>query len=291
MITRIAPTPSGYIHTGNAVNFILTYVLAKHIGAKIEMRIDDIDQNRSKAEYIDDIFSVLQKLGIEWDFGAKNRDELLVKYTFSKKQEAIFTKLTTIVRANPNYFYICKCSRAKPCNGDCSALKLELEKNKTALKMHIKKGTVIVLGGKSVDLSKVIGDVTLWQKEGFSSYQLASLISDEEQKTGLIVRGIDLFNSSALQLYMAKLFGFESFLKVIFIHHSLVFDKKGNKLSKSKGSPSVILDNALFQKAAQIMKIKEYHTVNGMSELLSRKIEIGEYLKNQGVSFEQRIDS
>ncbi|MDR1007960.1 MAG: hypothetical protein LBL65_05275 [Campylobacteraceae bacterium] len=291
MITRIAPTPSGYIHTGNAVNFILTYVLAKHIGAKIEMRIDDIDQNRSKAAYIDNIFNVLRKLGIKWDFGAKDRDEFLEKYTFSKKQEAIFAKLTAIVKTNPDHFYICKCSRTKPCNGNCSTLKLELEKNKTALKMRVEKGTVTMLGGKSVDLSKVIGDVTLWQKEGFSSYQLASLMSDEEQKTGLIVRGIDLFNSSALQLYMAKLFGFENFLKVIFIHHPLVFDEKGNKLSKSKGSPSVILNNALFQKAAQIIKIKEYHTISDMSELLSNKAEIGEYLKNQGVSFEQRIDS
>jgi glutamyl-tRNA synthetase len=286
MMTRIAPTPSGYIHAGNAVNFILTYAIAKHIGAKIELRIDDIDQNRSKTKYIDDIFCTLQKLGIEWDVGAKNRDEFLEKYTFSKKQETIFTKLTAIIKANPSHFYICKCSRIKPCNGGCSTLKLKLEKNKTALKIRINKGTVVTLGNRSIDLSETMGDVALWQKEGFASYQLTSLISDEEQKTRLIVRGVDLFNSSILQLYMAKLFGFDNFLKVIFIHHPIIFDEKGDKLSKSKGSLPVIFSGTLFKRAAQIIGVKEYHTIDNMSKLLSCKQEISWYLKNQGVGFE-----
>jgi glutamyl-tRNA synthetase len=285
MITRIAPTPSGYIHIGNVLNFILTYVIAKCIGAKIELRIDDIDQSRSKKEYIDDIFDTLKKLEIEWDFGAKNRDEFLEKYTFSKKQKAIFTKLTAIIKANPNIFYVCKCSRDKPCNGSCDTLKLELKKNRTALKMRIKKGTLIKLGSKSVDLGKTMGDVTLWQKEGFASYQLASLFSDEECGINLIVRGVDLFNSSALQLYMAKVFGFESFLKMIFIHHPLIFDEKGSKLSKSQSSPSAVFSGALFQKTAQIIGVKEYHKINNMSKLLS--CDIKEYIKNQKIGFEQ----
>ncbi|MDR0665922.1 MAG: hypothetical protein LBF71_00775 [Campylobacteraceae bacterium] len=291
MITRIAPTPSGYIHAGNAVNFILTYVIAKHIGAKIELRIDDIDQNRSKIEYIDDIFNALRKLGIEWDIGAKNRDEFLEKYTFSKKQETIFAKLTAIIKTNPTHFYICKCPRDKPCYGGCGTLRLKLEKNKTALKMRIKAGTIITLGGKSVDLGKAMGDVTLWQKEGFSSYQLASLFSDEERGVNLIIRGVDLFNSSALQLYMARVFGFENFLKAVFIHHSLIFDEKGGKLSKSKSSPSAVFDGTLFQKTAQIIGVKEYHTINNMSKLLSCEKEKAKYFNNQGVGFEQCIDS
>ncbi|MDR1976848.1 MAG: hypothetical protein LBQ18_07635 [Campylobacteraceae bacterium] len=286
LLTRIAPTPSGYIHDGNAVNFILTYALAQYTAAKIELRIDDIDQNRSKKEYIDDIYETLRKLDIKWDFGAMDSEEFLQKYTFAKKQEAMFSKLTSIVKANPDLFYVCKCPRDKPCHGGCAALKLELIKNKTALKMRIYEGTHITLGDKSVDLGRAMGDVTLWQKEGFASYQFASLFSDEERKTELIVRGVDLFDSTALQLYMAKLFGFSNFLKVVFVHHPLIFDEKGDKLSKSKGSSFGMPIGKLFQKTADIIGIKEPHTIDDMPKLLSHKEDLDGYLKREGVRFE-----
>ncbi|MDR1615098.1 MAG: hypothetical protein LBS26_05975 [Campylobacteraceae bacterium] len=287
--TRIAPTPSGYIHAGNAVNFMLTYALAKHIGAKIELRIDDMDQNRTKKEYIDDIFAALQKLEIEWDFGAKDTDDFLQNYSFSKKQERFFSKLNSIRKANPNLFYTCKCPRDKSCNGGCAALKLKLEKNKTALKMHIKRGTIIALGGISVDLTETMGDVTLWQKERFASYQFASLFSDEERRVNLIIRGFDLFNSSALQLYMAKIFGFENFLKATFVHHRLILDEKGGKLSKSKGSLHAVFVNEIFQKSAEIVGVKEFRAIDDKFKLLSCNDEISEYLNKHGVKFEQCI--
>ncbi|MDR2099484.1 MAG: hypothetical protein LBP40_01485 [Campylobacteraceae bacterium] len=287
--TRIAPTPSGYIHAGNALNFILTYILAKHIGAKIELRIDDIDQNRSKKEFIDDIFKTLRKLGIVWDIGAKDTDDFLQNYSFGRKQEAIFAELTDIVKANPDYFYICKCPRDKPCNGGCGALGLELTKNKTALKMRIKDKLIVTLGSRSVDLGKAVGDVTMWQKEGFASYQFASLFSDEEHGTNLIVRGYDLFNSSALQLYMAKVFGFKSFLKATFIHHPLILDEKGGKLSKTKGSSSAFSIDEILQRCAEIIGIKSSQKIENIHEILSFKNELDRYLNERGAKLEQCV--
>ncbi|MDR2081968.1 MAG: hypothetical protein LBP54_08835 [Campylobacteraceae bacterium] len=291
MITRIAPTPSGYIHAGNVLNFTLTYILAKHIGTKIELRIDDIDQNRSKMEYIDDIFKTLQKLELTWDAGAKNRDDFLKNYSFSKKQEIFFAKLNALIKLNPDDFYICKCPRNKPCNGGCAALKLELEKNKTALKMRIKNGAMVKLGEKIVDLGKIMGDVTLWQKEGFASYHLASLFSDEERGINFIVRGVDLFDSSALQLYMAKIFGFENFLKTTFVHHPLILDEKGGKLSKTKGSLSTFSNGEILQKIAEILGIKEFQAIKSKADILSFKDKLDAYLDKYGVKFEQCVDS
>jgi hypothetical protein len=60
-----------------------------------------------------------------------------------------------------------------------------------------------------------MGNVTLWQKEWFTPYQLVLIFSNGERETSLIIRGVDLFNSSALQFYMAKVFAFKSLLKVI----------------------------------------------------------------------------
>lgn len=69
--TRIAPTPSGYLHLGNAYSFLLTKALAKKHGAKILLRIDDLDRDRYRPEYVEDIFATLDFLEIKIDQGPK----------------------------------------------------------------------------------------------------------------------------------------------------------------------------------------------------------------------------
>ena len=69
MKTRIAPTPSGFLHVGNAVSFLITYCLAKSENGKLLLRIDDLDRERYRKEYVDDIFYTLDWLGIQYDEG------------------------------------------------------------------------------------------------------------------------------------------------------------------------------------------------------------------------------
>jgi glutamyl-tRNA synthetase len=64
--TRIAPTPSGYLHAGNIFSFIITAGLARRYGASILLRIDDLDIGRVRPAYIEDIFETLSFLGIPW---------------------------------------------------------------------------------------------------------------------------------------------------------------------------------------------------------------------------------
>ncbi|MDR1284582.1 MAG: hypothetical protein LBJ88_00070 [Campylobacteraceae bacterium] len=291
-LTRIAPTPSGFIHAGNALNFILIYTLARHTNAKIELKIDDIDQNRSKDIYIEDIFETLKWLRLDWDLGACNKNDFLKNYSFAHKQKILFKVILSLWRKNPDIFYACKCSR-KGINGiyhgDCIKLNLELEKEKTALKLHVDNDSNIILRNRYVNIYSAFGDITLWQKEDFCSYQFASLFLDEDHKTSLIVRGDDLFNSTALQLYMARLFGFENFLQTTFIHHMLIFDSNGSKLSKSNGSNSLASwrkngkkPNELFQKAAQIIGVKEFWQVNTKEDILTCKDELDMFLRTNG---------
>ena len=67
--TRIAPTPSGLLHEGNGISFLLTYALARAYEGQILLRIDDLDAERMRLAYLDDIFRTLDWLGIEWDEG------------------------------------------------------------------------------------------------------------------------------------------------------------------------------------------------------------------------------
>jgi glutamyl/glutaminyl-tRNA synthetase len=73
--TRIAPTPSGYLHLGNVLSFAVTALLAKESGAKILLRIDDLDQARVNKRYLQDIFDTLNFLEIPWHEGPRNLEE------------------------------------------------------------------------------------------------------------------------------------------------------------------------------------------------------------------------
>ena len=76
MRTRIAPTPSGYLHVGNALNFLITQKLARSASGSILLRIDDLDTERARPEYITDVFDSLAWLGITWDEGPLDADDL-----------------------------------------------------------------------------------------------------------------------------------------------------------------------------------------------------------------------
>ena len=73
--TRIAPTPSGFLHAGNGMAFLLTARLAHSVGASLRLRIDDLDAERSRPAFIDDLFECLRWLGIEWDEGPRDRHD------------------------------------------------------------------------------------------------------------------------------------------------------------------------------------------------------------------------
>ena len=73
--TRIAPTPSGFLHLGNVVAFVKTVELGKRSGAKVLLRIDDMDRERVEKEYVQDIFDTLEFLELPWDEGPRNVEE------------------------------------------------------------------------------------------------------------------------------------------------------------------------------------------------------------------------
>ncbi|MGL4369957.1 MAG: glutamate--tRNA ligase family protein, partial [Spirochaetota bacterium] len=79
--TRIAPTPSGYLHLGNIYSFTLTWLAAKMTGASIVLRIDDLDSGRRRTEYIDDIFRVLELAGISCDAGPAGTEDFLKNHS------------------------------------------------------------------------------------------------------------------------------------------------------------------------------------------------------------------
>lgn len=240
MHTRLAPTPSGYLHAGNAVNLLITTALARSTAATVQLRIDDMDVERYRPEYVDDIFSVLAWLGISWDVGPRDRAEFESGFRLADRTSQYRERLESLTGSGLQT-YACGCSRSQAhaagtrgCVGDCRDAALLLEPGRTALRAHIPVGTVVHVGDQSVDLHAEFGDPVLWRRDDLPAYHLASL--DEDLRAGVtdIVRGIDLLPSTALQGWLASHSPDAGLSEVNVWHHPLLTGPDGIKLSKSQ---------------------------------------------------------
>ena len=245
-VSRIAPTPSGFLHLGNAVNFLITWALVRHGGGTLNLRIDDMDGPRFRREVLEDIFVSLNWLGIDWDHGPQGPDAFLKNYSLQHRRAHYFKRLRELGEKSGKVF-TCTCSRSAikkiSTNGlyphTCRSLDHGFVPGENALRLQVPKATVIGVEGQEICLDETLGDFILWRRDDQPSYQLASLIEDEEARINFIVRGRDLLPSTAAQLYLANLFNFSHFPGTAFIHHDLIPGADGQKLSKSRGAYSL----------------------------------------------------
>lgn len=239
LLTRIAPTPSGWLHLGNIANFLLIEKAAKHFDANIILRIDDCDGSRTRKEYIEHIFLVLKFLEIEYQFGPKNLHEFETDFSQNNRKEFYFNELQKI----SDKIYACECSRKdigdSPYPGTCRNKKIIFEPLKHSLRFTAEDDK--------------IGDFVVWRKDDWPSYQLCSVVDDLRYGVNLIIRGEDLFESTLMQQKLAKAFTKLGFSEVRFYHHPLILKRDGEKLSKTKHSES-ILD--LIHKGISAQKIR-----------------------------------
>ena len=239
-LTRIAPTPSGFLHEGNRVNFRRTADLAREIGAAIALRIDDADAARYRREYAEDIFATLRSMGIDWTLGPRDVDDFEAQWSQRAKTEYYRSQLQgALERGMPAY--ACACSRNQQrgpavagCVGGCRARGLSLASESTALRVVVDPGTAVDVAGQRVDLGAEMGDFIVWRRDDLPAYQVVSVVEDRDLGVTHIVRGIDLLPSSAAQIHLATWFDATNISGAAFVHHELVTDASGAKLSKSQ---------------------------------------------------------
>jgi glutamyl-tRNA synthetase len=255
--SRLAPTPSGFLHIGNAFSFVLTWVIVKSRGGKLHLRIDDGDSARFRPEYLDDIFETLHWLGINWDSGATNSEDFIENYSQQSRQ-AEFAELGNELEQVAEV-YTCSCSRKEIKQYWPGGLHLdrcnsftETSKKKYARRLSVEPSRINIpdiVNPIEISPAAAMGDVVIRKKDGAWAYQVCSLAEDFNSEINLIVRGEDLLNSTALQLYMADKLSNSNkpdiaakaarFLQASYLHHPLLLDTDGNKLSKSAGSTSI----------------------------------------------------
>ena len=250
-LTRIAPTPSGFLHLGNLFSFFITKVIAKNHKAKILLRIDDLDQERVRPEYIQDIFDTLDFMEFSYDLGPKNSEELRNEWSQVHRIESYKNILSEL--REKKLIFACECSRKKIKQlnpkgsylGHCLDRNISLEKKDVAWRLDTFKSESLPLIeypgiGSSITLPSESAFFMVRKKDGLASYQLSSLVDDIYFGVDLIIRGEDLYPSSLSQLALAfHLNKGESFQNANFLHHRLLLDKAQEKLSKTEGAISI----------------------------------------------------
>jgi len=242
--SRLAPTPSGYLHLGNAVNFIRTWLLIRKSGGSLKLRIDDLDSDRCRPEYIEDIFVQLDWLGLDWDEGPTGPDDFARAHSQQLRLERYRQAVGSLAERAP--VFACVCSRkeirqhsaAGLYPGTCRSFR-HRPVAPHALRIMVEADTAVRVGSRAVQLDREIGDFVIWRRDDLPAYQLASLVDDLDDRINLIVRGEDLRNSTAAQLFLAACLDRGEFVRANFIHHPLLPGADGRKLSKSDDALSL----------------------------------------------------
>jgi glutamyl/glutaminyl-tRNA synthetase len=250
LVTRFAPTPSGYLHIGNLMSFAITWAIARRNAGHIILRIDDLDRARFRTEYLEDIFASIDFLGLDYDQGPSGVDDFLCRYSQQHKIDQYQLLLDRLVEKTA--VYACTCSRHQILqhsprglySGICARKKLLLDTENAAWRLRMGELAVITIhdqlrGAMVVNLKEVMPDFVVRRKDGLPAYQVASLADDLDMNVNVVVRGMDLLPSTAAQIYMSRVLELSNFEEVKFLHHPLLLGVDGEKLSKSRGDTSL----------------------------------------------------
>lgn len=233
--TRYAPTPSGYLHLGNLYSFILTAILARDSGASILLRIDDMDRERFRPEYLQNIFETLRYFDLPWQEGPENSADFLHSWSQQHRMDS-YTKALDELRQK-GLLYACACTRTdlqkagllSGCIGNCSS-RYTLDDPDLNWRYRTPEQSSFPVSMK---------DFIVRKRDGLPAYQLCSVVDDALFGINLVVRGVDLLESSIAQIALSHSLENNSYATAVHIHHALLTDKAGHKLSKSEGAKSL----------------------------------------------------
>lgn len=242
-IGRFAPSPTGPLHFGSLVCALASYLDTRRHGGKWLLRIEDIDPPREQPGAADAIKRTLEVHGLHWDGE--------VRYQ-SQRADAYWECLRELRKLD--LIYPCNCSRARlaslngPYDGHCRhhppnadepcALRLKVTDLPDAFR-QIRNQVVFrdrIRDVQSEEIEKISGDFVIHRKDGLFAYQLAVVVDDIDQGITDVVRGDDLLDTTARQIFLYQILGKKP---PSYAHIPVIRDEHGNKLSKQNHAPAV----------------------------------------------------
>ena len=254
IVTRFAPSPTGYLHLGHAYAALFAYRAAQDAGGRFLLRIEDIDQGRCRPEFETAIYEDLAWLGLKWEEPVRRQSDFMADY------EAALDRLGRM-----GLLYPCFCTRAEikaeiqaaagaphlvqsgpdgplyP--GTCRDLSGEEQKRRTdggtpfALRLDMKRAREASgklnwmdrVKGQVTAEPQIFGDVVLARKDTPTSYHLSVTMDDHLQGVSLVTRGEDLFPATHIHRQLQALLELDV---PTYHHHGLLKAPDGRRLAK-----------------------------------------------------------
>jgi glutamyl-Q tRNA(Asp) synthetase len=266
-ILRFAPSPNGHLHLGHAYSALLNHDMARDLGGRLLLRIEDIDVSRCRPEYEAAIYQDLAWLGISWDTSVRRQSEQFDDYRAAlaklEAQGLIYpsfesrSEIAALVAARERQGHWPRDPDGVPLYpGDARQLPAaERERRRRAgepYALRLALGAAIARAGVLTwtetgsgpqgqtgiveAAPQMWGDVVLARKEVPASYHLAVAIDDARQGVTDVVRGQDLFLATGIHRLLQALLGLP---QPVYHHHKLILDADGRKLSKSTQATSL----------------------------------------------------
>lgn len=235
---RFAPSPTGQLHFGSLVAAVGSWLCARHAGGQWLVRMEDIDPPREVPGTAADILTALPAFGLVADAPPLFQSQRTAAY------DAAFGQLHAADRVFP-----CSCSRSQLAasggihrDGQCvTASRTHRSRAVRAPAWRLRVPDIEVafddalLGPQREKLRNSVGDFVIRRADGLYSYQLACVVDDAFEDITEVVRGQDLLESTARQIWLQRCLGLPT---PAYRHLPLVVDAHGNKLSKStRASP------------------------------------------------------
>ncbi|MBQ3482496.1 MAG: tRNA glutamyl-Q(34) synthetase GluQRS [Oscillospiraceae bacterium] len=253
---RFAPTPSGNMHIGNALCYLLAWLSARSQGGGVVLRFEDTDLMRMRPGAVEQTLSDLLWLGLDWDAGPAP-DENAGPYFQSCRTE-IYDRFFAELR-DRGAVYPCFCSRrdvrlasaphaedrAAVYPGTCRDLSPaqaaeRMKSRPPAWRLRLEDKTVSfrdrLYGELSCEILREYGDFPIRRADGVYCYQFTVALDDALMGVSEVLRSRDLLSSAPWQVYIQRLFGFEP---PVFVHIPLLLDADGQRMAKRDFSLSL----------------------------------------------------
>ncbi|MDB5038430.1 MAG: glutamyl-tRNA synthetase [Bacteriovoracaceae bacterium] len=255
--TRFAPSPSGFLHLGNARTALFAFLYARKTNGRFILRIEDTDQERLVPGSEASIYEDLKWLNLNWDEGPDIGGPL-GPYRCSERYDVYKVQLKRLQKATRVYRCFCTTEQLDQDRALLSSQKKlikyvgrclnisDAESEKRAAtenfvwRMHIPPGDPVVVNdvirGK-VEMSRdVIGDFVLGRASGVPVFLFANAIDDAVQEMTHVIRGEDHLSNTFRQVLIYQALGHEP---PVFVHLPMIGSEGGGKLSKREGSLSI----------------------------------------------------
>lgn len=271
---RIAPSPTGLLHTGHARTFWIAAQRALQNQGVLVLRNEDLDPQRSRPDFARFMMEDLRWLGIRWNEGP-DCGGCFGPYAQSQRREYYLAAWRRLYHGG--WIYPCTCSRrdlaqsaSAPNDGDtddepiypgtCRGKKRSAENDDPAgwnWRFRVPDGKEIRfldlrLGPQSYAAGKDFGDFLVWRRDDVPSYQLAVVVDDATMQITEVVRGADLLKSTARQLLLMRAL---DYLIPEYFHCELMRDAAGVRLAKRHDALSIRNLREAGMKPQEVLKM------------------------------------